>query len=325
MRAIQNVAYGDPGETLELIELPEPMLSGVDDVLIEMEFAPINGNDLNVIRGHFAFKPALPSLVGNEGVGRVLAVGKNVKHLNVGDRVLPPLYSWTWRERLVVPGIGLTRLPLQVDSKQLAMLRINPPTAALILSEYVELKTGDWVVQNMANSGVGRSLIAIAKARGLHTLNFVRRPELIAELMAAGADVVLLDDAEGHAQAKSLIEPDKVRLGVDGLSGPGAARLIEHVSRKGALVSYGLMSGEMSIPVGILDLLFKQISVHGFFQSHPEFDALIPAALDEAAALMAAGTLKLPVVATYPLSAFADAVAHAKRGDKVLLDFQADR
>ena len=59
------------------------------------------------------------------------------------------------------------------------MLSGNPPTAALILSEYTHLKPGDWVVQNSANSGVGRSLIAIAKARGLRTINFVRRRELL--------------------------------------------------------------------------------------------------------------------------------------------------
>jgi NADPH:quinone reductase-like Zn-dependent oxidoreductase len=59
------------------------------------------------------------------------------------------------------------------------MLGINPPAASLLLDEASDLKPGDWVVQNAANSGVGRSLIAIAKARGNKTINLVPRPELI--------------------------------------------------------------------------------------------------------------------------------------------------
>ena len=58
-------------------------------------------------------------------------------------------------------------------------MAINPPTAALLLSEYVDLKPGEWVVQNAANSGVGRWVIAFAKTRGLKTVNIVRRPELV--------------------------------------------------------------------------------------------------------------------------------------------------
>jgi NADPH:quinone reductase-like Zn-dependent oxidoreductase len=45
-------------------------------------------------------------VVGNEGVGRILAVGPDVTNVKVGDRVLLPLYSNTWRERIVVPVRG---------------------------------------------------------------------------------------------------------------------------------------------------------------------------------------------------------------------------
>jgi len=138
-------------------------------VLIGVEHAPINMNDLYLIQGVYPVRPSLPSVVGNEGVGRVLAIGRGVDHLKVGDRVLVPLYGFSWRERLVAPAAGLSALP-EADPRQLAMLGINPPTAALLLNESIDLRLGDWVAQNAANSGVGRSLIAIAKARGLKTI-----------------------------------------------------------------------------------------------------------------------------------------------------------
>jgi hypothetical protein len=71
---------------------------------------------------------------------------------------------------------------------------------------YVSMKPGDWVVQNSANSGVGRSLIAIAGARGLRTINFVRRRELLKELKAAGGDIVLVDEPGAVEEALGLVE-----------------------------------------------------------------------------------------------------------------------
>ena len=64
---------------------------------------------------------------------------------------------------MVISADGLFALPADADPRQLAMLAINPPTAALLLTEYVNLKPGEWVVQNAANSGVGRWVIAFAK------------------------------------------------------------------------------------------------------------------------------------------------------------------
>ena len=193
MRAALIKAFGEPTEVLELVDVPEPSGPAAGEVLVGVEYAPINMNDLYVIQGAFPVRPSLPSIVGNEGVGRVLAVGSGVEHLKVGDRVLIPLYAFSWRERLVVPATGLFSLP-EAEPQQLAMLGINPPTASLLLDEASDLKPGDWVVQNAANSGVGRSLIAIAKARGIKTINLVRRPELIPELQAIGGDLVVVDE-----------------------------------------------------------------------------------------------------------------------------------
>src|SRR5256884_9450294 len=156
MRAVQIRAFGEPGIVLELADLPEPPAPTAGQVLIGVEHAPINMNDLYLIQGVYPVRPSLPSVVGNEGVGRVLAIGRGVDHLKVGDRVLVPLYSFSWRERLVAAAAGLFALP-EADPRQLAMLGINPPTAALLLNESIDLRPGDRVAQNAANSGVRAS------------------------------------------------------------------------------------------------------------------------------------------------------------------------
>ena len=141
MRAVQLTAYGNPVEGLKFVDIPAPDAPGPNQVLIGVEFCPINPSDLLLAQGIYALRPALPTVIGNEGVGRVLNVGPGVRNVKVGDRVLAPLSSFTWRERMVISADGLFALPPDADPRQLAMLAINPPTAALLLSEYVDSET----------------------------------------------------------------------------------------------------------------------------------------------------------------------------------------
>src|SRR5258708_11498616 len=104
MRAVQLTAYGNPVEGLKYVDIPAPGAPGPNQVLIGVEFAPLNPSDLLLARGIYALHPALPTVIGNEGVGRVLEVGTGVRNVKSGDRVLAPLSSFTWREQMVIPA-----------------------------------------------------------------------------------------------------------------------------------------------------------------------------------------------------------------------------
>jgi NADPH:quinone reductase-like Zn-dependent oxidoreductase len=322
MRAVQLTAYGNPVEGLKYVDIPEPAAPGPNQVLIGIEFSPINPSDLLLANGIYAVRPSLPSVIGNEGVGRVLAVGQGVKNVKVGDRVLAPLSSFTWRERLVASADGLFALPANADPQQLSMLAINPPTAALLLSEYVDLKPGEWVVQNSANSSVGRWVIAFAKTRGLKTVNIVRRKELVPELKALGADVVVVDSRDVTKEIKAAVGQAEIRLALDGVSGPASGVLASTLSQHGTLVSFAAMSGA-PMSISPLDVIFKPITMKGFWLGHPESAAKTAPAVAQAAEMIASGRVQIPVAATYPLSSIKEAVAHAVRGGKILLNVAA--
>jgi NADPH:quinone reductase-like Zn-dependent oxidoreductase len=199
------------------------------------------------------------------------------------------------------------------------MLGINPPTAALLLSEYVDLRPGEWVVQNAANSGVGRWVIAFAKTRGLKTVNIVRRPELVAELEALSGDVVVVDSPDVSERIKEAVGQAEFRLALDGVSGPATGVLAATLSRRGPLVSFAAMSAA-PMSINPLDFIFKPLTMRGFWLGHPEIASKIAPALAQAAAMITSGQVHIPVAATYPLSSIKEAVAHAQRGGKILLD-----
>src|SRR5207344_299184 len=142
------------------------------------------------------------------------------------------------------PSEDAIPVPAGLDLAQAAMLRINPATALLLLEDHVALAPGDWVIQNVANSAVGRHLIVLAKARGVRTINVVRRDDIAAELRALGGDVVLSDGPDLVERARAAAGSGPVRLGIDAVSGAATKRIADCVGDGGVVASYGSMSGE---------------------------------------------------------------------------------
>ena len=319
MYALQISTFGEPSDVLELVTIPEPHDPLANEVLVAVEYAPISNSDLLTIRGQYPLLPSLPSGIGHEGIGRILSVGKEVDHLKVGDRVLLPSSSTSWRERIVLPSTGLFPLPQGADPQQLSMLAINPPTGALLLSEYVKLSPGDWVIQNAGNSGVGRSVIAFAKDRGLRTVSLVRRPELIDELVAAGGDVVLVDGAGVSARVAQATGNAKIALALDGVEGEAMLSLSGSLALGGTLVVYSAVSRKPGL-ASVMDIVFRNVTIRGFWLYSQEFrdSPKVVEAIKTGARLIAEGKLHMSVAATYPLVAAKEAIAHAQRGGKVL-------
>src|SRR5262249_14988171 len=158
---------------------------GPKQALIQLEYSPINPSDLLLARGVYAVRPQLPSVIGGEGVGTILALGAGVTNVEVGDRVTIPSGAFAWAQRVLAPAESLFVVSPRIDVKQAAMLTINPPTAVLLLDAIVALNADEWVVLNAANGGVGRGVIAVAQTRGIKTVSIVRKKEVVAELRAA--------------------------------------------------------------------------------------------------------------------------------------------
>jgi zinc-binding dehydrogenase len=168
-----------------------------------------------------------------------------------------------------------------------------------MLSECTPLQPGDWVVQNAANSGVGRSLIALAKLRGLKTINLARDDTTFAELTAAGADVVHVDDPDAVGDVRAVIGDARVALAVEAVGGPGVARLLELLSDGGWLVSYSWARDE-PMWVDTSTLVGKHLTVRGFFVGDFDYRDKVVPVIREAAPLVADGALVVPVAAVYP-------------------------
>ncbi|MBV9564250.1 MAG: zinc-dependent alcohol dehydrogenase family protein, partial [Bradyrhizobium sp.] len=218
MRAVQISSFGSPVEVAKLVESPEPGPVGPEEALIQVEYSPIDPADLLQIRGLYGVRPKLPAPAGSEGVGRVIAVGDNVQNVSLGDRVLLPMGKPAWQEFVLAPAKELFVAP-DADPKQLSMLAINPPTAALMLKSYVKLSPGDWIIQNAGNSGVGRAISAFSREWGLRLISVVRRESLVEQLKGEAHEIVLMEGRDLAARVAEATGKAPIRLGLDALAG----------------------------------------------------------------------------------------------------------
>lgn len=316
--------FGTPAEVVRVENIEVPPLDA-KSAWVRVLASPINPADINVLEGKYPIRPELPGTPGVEGVGVVEKIGADVKMIRVGDHVMLPHGVGAWREAAMIADADekLMVVPPEVPAEQAAMLRINPATALRMLRDFTTLAEGDFVIQNAANSAVGRLVIQIAKAKGWRTINLVRRPELIEELRALGGDVVLLDNDEVKDQIKAATGGAPVKLALNCVGGDSALRLANALAFGGTLVTFGAMSRQpLRVPNGLL--IFKDLRCRGFWitewyrhASRAEEAAMF----EELCALAKRGSLHTPVERVYPLREAEAAIKHAaqsQRGGKIL-------
>jgi NADPH:quinone reductase-like Zn-dependent oxidoreductase len=217
----------------------------------------------------------------------------------------------TLRRRPVTPD---------ADPKQLAMLAVDPPTAALMLKSYVSLSPGDWIIQNAGNSGVGRSVAAFAREWGLRLISVVRRESLIDELKGQANEIVLMEGRDLAARVAEATGKSPVRLGLDALAGEAGFSLATTLAPDATMVVYAGLSAKPS-SINPLNIILRGLIIKGFWLGHPNFNGTraYHEALRESARLVADGKLMVPVAAVYPIDRLAEAIAHAQNGGKCCL------
>ena len=314
MRQIAYHRFGNPEEVLRLEEVPWPV-AGPGEVIVRLEAAPVHLADLKQIRGAPWFDRLPPPQVpGFEGVGRIESLGAGVTGFAPGERVFLPPGFGAWREAICTSAADLWRAPEAVDAAQLALVGINVPTAWLLLDSVVDLAEGDWIIQNAANSNVGYHLIRLARRRGIHTVNLVRRPELLAGLEAIGGTLNLVDGPDLAAQLAGRVPLARLRLAIDAIAGDATLRLAACLAASGGIVAaYGMLSGE---PCRIAPemLMLDGISLVGF-QMNRTLAGLAPERIAAMRADIGAYLEAMPpearIAGRYRFAQVADAVRHA--------------
>jgi len=322
VKYVQHDEIGNPSLVLKVMDAPSrPLAAG--EARVKVLATPIHPSNLLQIAGQYGTPPTLPAIPGAEGIGRIAEIASDVTGLKVGQRVMLAGGS-TWQEEIVAPAAAFMPLPDVGDVEQMSMLTVNPLTAHLILSQFVDLKPGDWVLQSAANSAVGEYIVQLARQRGLKTVNLVRREALAPELMTLGADVVLNDGPDLASRIALATGGGVISLAIDAVGGETFSRMVECLTTGGTIVAYGSLSLQPP-QLNSVAIIFNDVRVRGFWLSRwfqTASGAEKQAAYGQVIQAVASGALKAKIDSRFSLDDIGAAVARAAEGGragKVLL------
>jgi NADPH:quinone reductase-like Zn-dependent oxidoreductase len=324
MRVARHAEYGPPEQVLKVVDVP-PESPEDDELIVRMEAAAMHIADLFTIQGVPGFQLPLPRTPGFEGIGHVARIGRAVREYRVGDRVFAALGSGTFRDEVRCKAADCMPAP-PGDAIQLSLLVVNGATAHVLLHDFADLRAGDWLMQNAANSNCGRYVIRLARERGVRTVNVVRRPEMVPELLELGGDVVLLDGDDLPERVRAATGGVEPRVGLDAVGGAATQRMALCLAEGSNIASYGSMSRE---PCHLdFYLMFRRdirlLGVSFARQFKQRTPAEIRAMYAGMAQRMASGVLQARIAGVYELEDIAAAAQRAaltgaERDGKVII------
>ncbi len=200
-----------------------------------------------------------------------IQIGSKVTSLKLNDHVIPSQAGLgTWRSSAVASAASFMKIPTDFPLDQAATIATIPCTAYRLLSnDFVTLAPGDTIIQNGANSAVGKCVIQLAKARGLRTINVIGSDvpdfESVSEqLKGLGADLVVLDSyVDTPAYHRLTSDFPKPTLGLNCIGGKVATNVARVVAKGGTFVTYGGMYVFM-----VLYLIFMVSNVYIYSDIH---------------------------------------------------------
>jgi NADPH:quinone reductase-like Zn-dependent oxidoreductase len=313
MKAFALTAADQPAA---LTELPDPEVAA-DGALVRVHAASVNGFDVyEASGGLMAMMPhELPTVIGRDFAGVVVAVGAERTDAKAGDEVLgfvtstPPLHTGTWAE-LVAGGANLilAQKPAGLAWDTAAAIPLAASTA-LDAVDAVDPGPGDTVLIMGATGGVGAFAVQFAAQRGARVIATAIPGEDDAFVRSLGA-------AETIDYRPSGLGDTVRRLAPDGLAG-----LIDAVSRGEAFMALAALlpdGGRASTTLGAADV--EALAARGVRATNI-MGAPTPEKLATLAEQAAAGTLQVPIQRTFSLAdapAALEAFAAGTRGKLVL-------
>jgi NADPH:quinone reductase-like Zn-dependent oxidoreductase len=237
MKAVVLHAYGDPENLKFEDNVPEPQVSG-NTVLIAAAAASVNPIDWKLRSGAIQkmFPLTLPAILGRDVSGTVRAVGANVKHFKVGERVLA-LTNKTYAELVAVDDSEVTHLPDGVDLIDAAAIPLISLTGDQLVRLATNVQKGQTVLITGALGSVGRAAVHTAKKIGAEVIAGVRGKELEAARALGVSDVLAIDDDQAIAKFPLV---DAI---ADTVGGDVAAKLLARV-KPGGSFGYTTMLSE---------------------------------------------------------------------------------
>jgi NADPH2:quinone reductase len=251
-----------------LTDVPDPA-PGRGEALLRVIFSALNPADAYLAQGMYPAKPALPHILGRDGLGEVVAIGEGVAHLRIGQKQAllrgeAGINRWgTFAELVAVPVESLVDIPPGWTDEQAAGATLVYLTAYQAITQWPELPRRSVVLVSGASGGVGVASTQLAHAMGHTVVGLSRDPIKRDRLKSMGMDLAL---DPGHPQWKTslrgLLGEKRVNLVIDNIGGTLFPDLLNTLGEHGRISVVGRLAG--AVPeFNTASLIFRRVRIGG--------------------------------------------------------------
>jgi len=251
------------GKTITVEDIPLPKL-GVNEVLVRIDYAPINPSDLGTAFGGYGGAEG-KTRVGFEGSGVIAAIGENLKVPHkVGEKVHVKGVG-TWAQYIVTDSESVWPIIAKVSQEEAACHFVNPATV-VCMADVVEKSKSKAAIHTAGASALGRMMIRYFKAKGIKLINTVRKQEYVDELLKEGADYVLnTTDPEFPKKLKEIAEKENVLTAFDAVASDLTGTVLAAMPNDSTIYVYGGLAGGIVNNIRVEDLISRGKKVEGLY------------------------------------------------------------
>jgi NADPH:quinone reductase-like Zn-dependent oxidoreductase len=311
-----------PAEVLQIDELPlsEP---AAGEVRLRVKAIGLNRADVMFREDQYIVTPELPSKIGYEASGIVEAIGPNVDPAWLGKTVSTvPAFKLNrygvCGEVAIAPIHALAEYPSSLTPEEGTSIWMQYITAYGALIHTANLAKGDFVLLTAASSSVGLAAIEIVKAEGAISIVTTRTSAKKDQLLALGADHVIVTDEEDLVTRVNEITDGKgARIIFDPIAGKGIEALADAAAIGGIIIEYGALAPEPT-PFPLFSAVRKALTIRGYtlmeITTHPDTQATARKYVFDH---IAAGHFKPRIDKVFPLSEIVEAYRHMESNQQI--------
>lgn len=306
IKSIQLQENGGP-EVMQWLDIPLASPKA-HEVLVRNKAVGLNFIDIYVRDG--LYPGGLPHGLGFEGAGIVEAVGADVTHLKVGDRVAygqGPLGAYA--EAHCLPADRVVVLPESISFEEGAAMMLKGLTVQYLFRQTYRLEPGQTILFHAAAGGVGLIACQWAKALGVKLIGTTSSAEKAALAKAHGAwEVINYKTEDVVKRVRELTEGEMLPVVYDGVGAATWERSLDCLQPRGLMVSYGNASGPVTgVNLGILAQKGSLYVTRPMLGSYVPTLETMQAAATELFDLVVAGQIKINIGQRVPLQDVAKA------------------
>lgn len=299
IRRVEISAHGGP-EVMSVISTP---LAGpaAHEVMVELSAVGVNLIDTYHRKGVYPI--SLPSGLGCEGAGRVVATGDAVTEFSMGDRVAFVMAMGSYAEAINLPATSLVKIPDGVSDDQAAAILLKAMTVDYLFNESFPLKGGETILFHAAAGGVGLVACQWAHHLGVRLIGTASTDEKMALARDNGAAECVSSVSKNLGEELRLLAPDAgFPVIYDSIGQATYSLSLSLLAPLGYFVSFGNASGAIeSVSPGQLAAAGSVYFTRPTLATHIARPAWMARSAARVFELMRAGVLRAEIHQTYGL------------------------